>query len=595
METTLPPLAPVHIHIPAVSSPLNPEVASSKARTTKPIPPREREPREKRETLKKREAGEGGRLSTSTVPAKRKKSDNESSAPCPKRYNVDAPRLTDYQPARHPGFASHEPTPLKTPDGKFELMKPLDQYVRMPLRPEIDHGCANADTSCRAENKRGYRYTNCIADPQFKHKQYYRATDVKPYGPCMSFADADKWMHFDTSGRFMTNQQGWRMARANVCAREGSFYYEVRIVRGVVAEVPTSTTLQPVGPEPHVRMGWARREAPLDGPVGFDAYSYGLTDARFETMHRSRPGKFIQTKLDKSKTKPMKEEASPVEKQDSIREGDVIGLEIVLPSLRLHQKIVSGIYNPAVDLGDGFDDTGHVANDDPDAHVYDVIRDRIPIPYKSNMFFQTMDHVSSKAMHAYCDRTFSLSSLSSSSTPSAGGTSIKVPPNPNHIDPTLRTLPHSSIRVYKNGLLTGTAFENLLAFLPPASAPDKADGAREGFDDGMVGYFPAVACFSGGMAEVNFGHDGFWFPPAHLQSNKGSKADQAASAKQSQASGRAPRPVGERYTEQIAEDIVWDLVDEVDFWTRDAWDIESDADDSGRGSTAIKHLKQEAD
>ena len=33
--------------------------------------------------------------------------------------------------------------------------------------------------------------------------------------------------------------------------------------------------------------------------------------------------------------------------------------------------------------------------------------------------------------------------------------------------------------------------------------------------------------------------------------------------------GRALRGVGERYKEQIAEDIVWDIIDEVDFFMQD--------------------------
>ena len=36
------------------------------------------------------------------------------------------------------------------------------------------------------------------------------------------------------------------------------------------------------------------------------------------------------------------------------------------------------------------------------------------------------------------------------------GTSATDPPNPNHPEPSLRTLPFSSIKVYKNGELLGT-------------------------------------------------------------------------------------------------------------------------------------------
>lgn len=460
-------------------------------------------------------------------------------------------------------MSSHEPFPLVMPDGSRQLYKPVDL----------------------AENKRGYRYCRAIADPMFPHKQHYRTTSPPPHYARFSFEDADKWMHFTTDALITTNEKGWRMVRSNVCAREGTLYYEVKIHRGVPPEGPDPTAN---GPQPHVRFGWARREAPLDAPAGFDGYSYGITDIRFETMHRSRPGKFYQQKKPKSKSAKAAAAAAPpitlAPEDEHVKEGDVIGVELQLPSLALHQKVVSGVYNPAVDVGDGFDEPSHSI--DPGADTMDVIRDRIPVPYKSNSYFEVLDHVSTKPMESYADRTTNLSSLPNQVSTS-NKDAIKAPPNPNHEHATLRTLPHSAMRVYKNGRLIGTAFENLLAFLPPASAPSKAMAAREGFDDGLVGYFPAVSCFFGGIAEVNFGDGpgGFWAPPGHLVDL--SKADAAASTmngddanmadvgidasgdKNGWNPGRLCRPAGQRYKEQIAEDVVWDIVDEVDFFMQD--------------------------
>ena len=47
------------------------------------------------------------------------------------------------------------------------------------------------------------------------------------------------------------------------------------------------------------------------------------------------------------------------------------------------------------------------------------------------------------------------------------GTPAADPPNPNHPEPSLRTLPFSSIKVYKNGELLGTVrtFRNILFHL----------------------------------------------------------------------------------------------------------------------------------
>lgn len=552
---------PEHAHVPAVSSPLNPDMKPSKPKP----PPREREQREKRDTLKKRESTATGRGTTpSSIPAKRKASNLHLAAPSPMRFSIPEPRLSDYEPSRPVELQTHEPIPFTTPDGEVELKKPAD----------------------RAENKRGYRYTQSVADPHFRHKQFYRESDSNPFGPRWSWEDTDRALHFDKTGKHVTNEKGHRMARANICAREGSLYYEVKIVRGVPADA--TLTDEPT-PAPRIRLGWARREAPLDVPPGFDGYSYGITDQRFETMHRSRPGKFFTPKPKKGKTKTAKTENTVIELNDQIREGDIIGMEINLPALSLHQKVVTGIYNPAVDLGHGFpENPNHPPRTDPTADPYDIIRDRIPVPYKGNVYFETMDYVPTKFMEAYNDRTLNLSNLHA---PPPGITSIiKQAPNPNHIEPALRTLPHSSIRVYKNGQLVGTAFENLLAFLPPASAPTKPERLEKAkedrlFDDGMLGYFPAISSFWGGIAEVNFGEEGFWMPPAHLRYTASPNRSSTAAHQQdtvmldSNTAGtpvpnryhpnNALRPIGERFKEQIAEDIVWDIVDEVDFFIQD--------------------------
>ena len=44
----------------------------------------------------------------------------------------------------------------------------------------------------------------------------------------------------------------------------------------------------PMKDGPHVRLGWARRESPLNAPVGFDGYSYGLRDVGGQRIFLSR-------------------------------------------------------------------------------------------------------------------------------------------------------------------------------------------------------------------------------------------------------------------------------------------------------------------
>jgi len=394
----------------------------------------------------------------------------------------------------------------------------------------------------------------------------------------MSFEDSDKWFHFNEPGTMVTNEKGWRTGRANVCAREGTFYYEVRIVKGVPRDGPP-VPAEATGPMPYIRMGFARREAQLDTPVGFDGYSYGLTDIRMEPMHRSRMTKFLDDgseakqggKSGKSKSYKTSQSknaaAQAFSADDHAREGDVIGLEITLPSLSLHRKIVEGDYNPAVDVGSGLDEPTVSINAEG---APNIVRDRFPVPYRNSMYFESFEYRPSKGMDSYGDR----------------GPFAKETPTPNHSDTTLRCLPHSSIKVWKNGRRVGTAFRNLMAFLPPASLPEAQKDVRMGNDDGMLGYFPAISSFHGGIAEINLGPD-FWCPPSGLEpvgdadgdsvmANGGQPKDpeEIAVMNGSGTLRTKMRPMGVRYAEQIAEDVVYDLIDEVDFFMQDGGEIE---------------------
>lgn len=547
-------------HAPAIPSPLNPE--AKRAPTKAPA----REQREKKESLKKRESNANVRGST---PDGKKQDSKALLVPSPMRFSINAPTTAQYEAPKDYAWLSHEPTPFLTPDDQVELKKPMDQSVK--FRPNMSMKEKYANLAGSAQNTKGYRYVHCVADPLFRHKQYYRASEVAPYGPHMSVEDSDRLMHFDESCNFITNEKGWRTSRANVFAREGSLYYEVKIIRGVP---PTSIPAPPgreATPQPHIRAGWARREAPNDAPVGFDGYSYGVSDMRLNTMHRSRPGKIsIPSKKGAKKRKAGEAQPEDVEPEQHLHTGDVLGLLITLPSLSLQKKVVEGIYNPAVDIGDGF-------TDPPPAHFTDIVRDRIPVAYRGNMYFESFEYCSTKSMEGYADRS-----------PLTVGASV---PHPNAEEPSLRSLPGSSIRAWKNGKEIGTAFEGVLSFVPPSSVVGQGfSPSRRELDDGSLGYYPAVSAFAGGIAQVNLGPE-WWCPPEGLDfapvssASSDSAAGDESDAEKLAERKRMPRAAAERFKEQIAEDVTWDIVDSADFFGQDGgYSYVPDADTGVKGA-----------
>lgn len=299
-------------------------------------------------------------------------------------------------------------------------------------------------------NKRGFRYTMCEAVPSMPAIMY-RQTEVEPHEARIDWSDMSAYMYLSKDGKSATTDKGFRMGRANVGVREGQWYWEVKVLRGNGDQGG------------HVRLGIARREASIDGPVGFDGYSYGIRDKGGEKLHLSRPKKFM----------------------DSFGTGDVIGFHLSLPK----------------------------------APSTDISRDRIPIRYRQQLYFEQFEYNSSKDM----EDLLHPSSTTKPATPAV--------------------LKGSYLKVYKNGLPMGTVFDNLYSFWPPNAQTQRDQPAS---DDGSLGYYPAVSVFHGGAVRLNFGPN-FECP---LQ-------------KDIFANGMV-RPMSQRFDEQIAEDTVYDLLDEID-------------------------------
>lgn len=550
--------------LPAISSPLNPEAKSVKIQKedSPAAMVRDKPTRTKKDSLKKREskavaaaaaAAAAGRTEsprpsqTSTKSQKLPSAATTDLGPQNLRYILTPPKLTDFDPPKGSVYIHHHD--VSDPDGNAISFHEVTDHVH---------------------NKKLFSYTYCIADPTFPSSFYYRQTEPEPYGPHMSLQDSAINMFFDPSATHVTTDKGFRMSRANVSVREGRWYWECRITRGMLTHPDPANNNPPANG--HVRVGWARKEASLDAPVGFDAYSYGFRDVHGEKVHMSRPKSFFPP-------------------GEGILEGDVIGLEIHLPSETLHKKVVTGNYNQAVDGADSYDDPG----------APNIVRDRVPTRYKGRVYFEKGAYHSTKELEDLMNPSPIVSTSTRNAESVATGTGRRItgaaargasasdPPNPNHVIPALRTLPRSCIRLYKNGKPMGEPFTQLLAFLPPASRPAAGPTNRDGLDDGTLGYYPAVSVFRGGAAQVNFGPN-FWCPPEGLfdqsepcvSADKDGDVEMSGTGNRYSAAAAAARAtfdrkrrleqvksMSERYIDQIVEDIVYDVIDEVDFWARD--------------------------
>jgi COMPASS component BRE2 len=412
------------------------------------------------------------------------------------------------------------------------------------------------DVVDKLTNKNGFRYSYAISDPNFTNIKY-RQTDVAPYHARFSFEDSPSAIAFTKDGLSVTTTDAWHSARANVCAREGAYYYEAKVISGIVrdpqpaaTEGSTSSTTPSRG---HVRLGFARREAELDVNVGVDCYGYGIRDVNGEVINRMRCEHFF-------------------DKGEDIAEGDVIGLLITLPPLSVHKKVVEGTYDPSPEKQSSKTPT-----------VTNFIRDRVPFHLKSDFCWQQSNIYPSKQLRDYA---FNLKE-----TPTFG------PPSPfNSEDPSLRTLPGSSITIFKNGVKMGTPFTELFAFLPPASRLTNGTnnlgiGERENADDGMIGYFPTVSCYGGGAVECRFGPP-WWFGPPPVVEVEDIKNEKDEDQKNQEETTVVVKPFGERFNDQIVEDIVADIIDEIEammLWGNETTDTDTATRDANNaGATTAK-------
>ncbi|RHZ82717.1 hypothetical protein Glove_104g29 [Diversispora epigaea] len=387
--------------------------------------------------------------------------------------------------------------------------------------------------------RHGFKYLPCQGDKLFPFMQY-RNSELPPYGLRLSKEDASLSVWISGDQLTTTTEYGFSMARANCPVKEGKWFYEVFIDRGGEGKIDGKDGA-------HVRVGWARREGNRNSPVGSDAYSYGFRDLTGHKVHQSRLSRF----------------------GEPFKTGDVIGLYISLPPS-------NKVY--------------------PDYQLKCPKRRRIPILFKGDTIFEYKDYKPTSKMNELLElpkkrkenkfwwqQKQEEAKTSSTSSP-----------------PVIPMLPGSKIIVYKNGVCQGVAFENLYSFLPIIDERTNEDTLTE--DDGSLGYYPAVSMFRGGTCTLNFGPY-FRYPPpldpelevrnvqkktsnTPISTSTSSTSTSTSSTSSSSllllaltatsnistkknnnnCGARKWRPMSERYMEHIAEDVLYDIIDEIELW-----------------------------
>lgn len=210
-----------------------------------------------------------------------------------------------------------------------------------------------------------------------------------------------------------------------------------------------------------------------------------------------------------------------------------------------------------------------------------IVRKRIPIRYKGQLYFEQLEHAPSKemdellvdpALKAFKDRQAEEKRRKAKAA--APGT--RAPPAAADDGPPLRPLPRlegSKVAFFVDGVCQGVAFEDLYDFVPlrrdkpPPGTSRKKDSRalmENHHDDGALGYFPMVSVFGGGIATLNPGPDFAFPPPADMDAAlAASPHPPKPPTKRAPAdAGQQCRPLCERYAEAMAEQAYLDDLDE---------------------------------
>ena len=463
-----------------------------------------------------------------------------SSTPIPAVYNSTPP---PNKKRKHAGISSiaHSPAPSEQSLTMGEPVlgvvaanvhasesRPRLTVSRGPVFVPVTEGSVYHTTDQIPINRLGFRYAPAgLAHPGSRIP--YRTIESRPHDYVrVSWEDRSPFLKVTTDGLGLCGEKGFRSARLNVPVREGRWYMEVKIEHGGGDHWPES----PSKDGAHVRLGWGRREAQLNGPVGLDGYSYGYRDKSGDKVTLSRPRPY----------------------GNPFRTGDVIGMYISLPPKR--KPKVNDPYDPA--------------------HIK---RERIAIDFKGQEYFESLEYAQSKEMIALTETTNN-KSKSTASLPSSSKKSATVKNVPERgrgnktiQEPTqMKALPvlrGSCIAFFVNGESQGVAFQDLFDYLQlrtvPSARKDRSKRRlREGmvehtenhFDDGWLGYYPFISLYNGARVHLNSGPDFDYPPPADIEGILMGDPDSADTKT------RTWRPLCERYTEFMAEQWALDALEE---------------------------------
>ncbi|KAK7014991.1 COMPASS complex protein [Favolaschia claudopus] len=442
------------------------------------------------------------------------------SAPAQSRKRKRAPAAAPSPAPSEPGAAS-TPAPEVLSSRADLSARPRLSISRGPHFLPTAEGSEFFKTELTGVNRIGYRYTPAGINPP-GHFLPCRTIESNPTSYRISWEDRSSFVAVTKDGLGLLGSSGFRSARCNAPVREGRWYMEVKIVRGGGEHFHEDGKRE----GSHVRVGWGRREAPLNGPVGLDGYSYAMRDATGQKVTLSRPRPYGR----------------------SFSTGDVIGMYISLPSKRKANPKDS--HDPAR-----------------------TKRERIAIDLKGQEVFEILEYTQSKEMAAlmdYSGKSSTSASIPSSKKVASGKLPERGPSNaPKANAANLRPLPvlhDSHIAFFVNGECQGIAFQDLYDYLQlrqtdtSRKAKDRKrtrEGVKEHtenpFDDGTLGYYPFISLFNEACVRLNPGPNFDFPPPRDIEALL---FDTAESEQQTW------RPICERYAEFMAEQWALDAVEE---------------------------------